>query len=238
MCFIFNCFWRGEGGGGLLLGLSPCRSLCPRQGVWLGSARAPSLPDASQPSCWRGRWGVGNGVLGRPECRTQQHTGMAVLESASAQRGQAGDALAGIAALQWSGQEGCAQLHCRPPNTQTWECEGCKQFHLPSSRAGTCSFSFRGPCTSLTPGSGVFGFRLWLFVLFCLNTAMASQCRNLSGTSCLGGRDTGTTCACGAAFLYVLQPGVETAASPTLHPAVQLLPANISQVQITNHSKP
>lgn len=38
-------------------------------------------------------------------------------------------------------------------------------------------------------------------------------------------------------YLYVLQPGVETAASPTFHPAVQLLPANISQVQITNHSK-
>lgn len=38
-------------------------------------------------------------------------------------------------------------------------------------------------------------------------------------------------------YLYVLQPGVETAASPTFHPAVQLLLVNISQVQITNHSK-
>lgn len=47
----------------------------------------------------------------------------------------------------------------------------------------------------------------------------------------------GTPRACASQpYLYVLQPGVETAASPTSHPAVQLLAANISQAQITNHS--
>lgn len=37
-------------------------------------------------------------------------------------------------------------------------------------------------------------------------------------------------------YLCVLQPRVGSAASPTFPPAVQLLPANIRQVQITNHS--
>lgn len=47
----------------------------------------------------------------------------------------------------------------------------------------------------------------------------------------------GTPRACASQpYLYVLQPGVETAASPSSHPAVQLLAANISQAQITNHS--
>lgn len=56
---------------------------------------------------------------------------------------------------------------------------------------------------------------------------------------CLGTRRgaVGTPRACASQpYLYVLQPGVETAASPTSHPAMQLLAANISQAQITNHS--
>lgn len=109
MCFIYNCFWRGGWGGGLLLGLSPCCGLCPGQGVWLGSALALSPPAAAQPSC-----GLGGGMRGRedPECRTWQHTETCGDGSAGRLpepgRGRASHTLVRHAAPLLNGWQGCA----------------------------------------------------------------------------------------------------------------------------------
>lgn len=58
VCFIFNCFWRGEDGVGLSL-LQPLpRASCG----WLSSALAPSPLSRVD---WR---------PGRPQMQSQQHT--------------------------------------------------------------------------------------------------------------------------------------------------------------------
>lgn len=165
-----------------MLRFSPCRNLCPGQGARMGSAPAPSPPPAAQPSRGLGRSGGGPG---RPRIRNPAARG----------DGSAGGCLSPAAAvpamcrLGWQPRDRaesravpgcCRSCHFQPPNTQTWEHEGCKCIHPPGSRMGTCPFPFRGPCTS--PPRRVADPRLrriWVspvafLVLFCLNMATAS----------------------------------------------------------------